>query len=117
MIIRISKSPDANTIALTKEIESKLEELQNSLPKGVKLHRELFRQANFIELGLTNVEDALRDAIIIVAIIVALFLMNVRTTLVTILSLPITLLITAIIFKQFGIGINIMTLGGIVVAI
>lgn len=117
IIVRISKSPDANTIELTQAIEERLDDLESSLPKGVVLHRELFRQANFIELWLENVEKALLDAIIIVAIIVALFLMNIRTTLVTIISLPITLLITAIIFKQFGIGINIMTLGGITIAI
>lgn len=75
------------------------------------LHDDIFRQTWFIEKGLTNVEDALRDAAIIVAIIVVLFLMNARTAFITMVSLPVTLILTGIVFYILGIGINIMVLG------
>jgi HME family heavy-metal exporter len=115
--VRISKIPNVNTLELTKTIEQKITEIGISLPKNVQLYDGLFKQSWFIEKGLENVESAFIDAAIIVGIVVILFLMNVRTVMVTLISLPITLLLTAIVFKISGIGINIMTLGGLTIAI
>ena len=101
IIIRISKVPNANTLALTKNIDSKIESLQKDLPPGYKLQTELFKQTWFIEKGLTNVEDALRDAAIIVGIVVLLFLLSFRTAFITLVTLPVTLLMSAIVFYLF----------------
>ena len=117
VIIRVSKVPNANTVELTNTLLAKVAEIQKTLPKEIELKDDIFRQTWFIEKWLTNVEEALRDAAIIVAIIVVLFLMNARTAFITMISLPITLLLSAIVFYIFGIGINIMVLGGLTIAI
>ncbi len=117
VIIRVSKVPNANTVELTNTLLEKVTEIQKTLPKGIELKDDIFRQTWFIEKWLTNVEEALRDAAIIVAIIVVLFLLNARTAFITMISLPITLLLSAIVFYIFGIGINIMVLGGLTIAI
>lgn len=117
IIIRISKVPNANTINLTKDIESAISSLEKELPKDYQLHSWLFKQSWFIEKGLSNVEEALLDAAVIVGIVVFLFLMNIRTTTITLISLPVTLLMSAIVFHIFGLSINIMILGGITIAI
>jgi len=117
VILTIQKQPNASTIELTKEIDRKLDELSPIIPAGMKLERNLFRQARFIETAIGNVQEALRDGIIMVAVILFLFLLNVRTTAITLVAIPVSLLMTAIIFHLAGLGVNTMTLGGIAVAI
>ncbi len=117
VIVRISKIPSANTMALTQEIESQLWTIEKNLPKGVTLHKELFRQWNFIKKWLYNVQKSLIEAMIIVGIVIAMFLMNSRTTIIVLLSLPITFLLTAIVFKIFWIWIDIMILWWLTIAI
>lgn len=116
VILSVQKQPGANTLALTREIEKALGEIQGTLPADVKLV-PLFKQANFIEAAVANVEEALRDGAIMVAIILFLFLFNFRTTFITLTAIPLSFIITAIVFKYFGITINTMTLGGLAVAI
>lgn len=117
VIMTIQKQPDASTIDLTKAIDKELGEMQKALPEGVKLETDLFKQAHFIEAAVGNVEEALRDGVIMVMIILFLFLMNFRTTSITIVAIPLSLLVTVIVFKVFGLGINTMTLGGLAIAI
>jgi CzcA family heavy metal efflux pump len=117
VILTIEKQPGANTIALTDEIEKALIELQNTLPQDVKLNPHIFQQKNFIVNSLENVEEALRDGFILVIIVLFLFLLNYRTTIITITAIPISLIITAIIFRWFDISINTLTLGGLAIAI
>lgn len=117
VIIRVSKVPNANTIELTNALLAKIEEIQKTLPKGIELKDDMFRQSWFIEKWLQNVTKALIEAALIVAVIVILFLMNARTAFITMISLPITLLLSAIVFYILGIGINIMVLGGLTIAI
>jgi HME family heavy-metal exporter len=117
VILRIIRQPDAQTIAVTDEVNKTFTSLRASLPSGVVLHPNLFRQENFIRAGLSNVEDALRDGTILVVIILIIFLMNMRMTMITVIAIPLSILITAIIFKLFGLSINVMTLGGIAVAV
>src|SRR3989338_215840 len=117
VILRIIRQPDAQTITVTDEINATFNSLKSSLPDGVELHPNLFRQENFIPAGLGNVEDALRDGTILVIIVLIIFLMNVRTTLITLTAIPLSILATAIVFKEFGFSVNVMTLGGIAVAI
>ncbi len=117
VIMTIQKQPSASTIELTKAIEKELVEMQKSLPNGVKLETDLFKQSHFIEASIGNVEEALRDGIIMVMIILFLFLMNFRTTSITLVAIPLSLLITAIVFHLLDITINTMTLGGLAIAI
>lgn len=117
VILRIIKQNDANTLALTKSIDDALAELRPNLPKWVLLSGDIFRQEWFISGWLTNVEEALRDSAIVVAIIITLFLANVRTTLITLISIPFSLLVAFIVFNILGLGINVMTLGWLTMAI
>ena len=117
VILSIQKQPGADTIALTKRIEEELKTIQKSLPVGVTVHDDIFRQSNFIENAISNVEDALRDGSILVAIILFLFLLNFRTTFITLTAIPLSFVLTFIIFKLFGLSINTMTLGGLAIAI
>ncbi len=117
VILAVAKQPGADTISLTRSIEKELEIFGSSLPGGISIHDDIFRQANFIERAIANVEGALRDGSIMVAIVLFLFLLNFRTTFITLTAIPLSLLISFIVFKWFGLGINTMTLGGLAVAI
>lgn len=117
VVMRVFKQPDAETLAVTKSIDTLISELSHSAPKGIQLSSDLFRQEWFISAGLKNVEDALLDAFILVAVIVFLFLVKIRPTFITLLAIPISMAITALIFYLFGLSVNVMTLGGIAVAI
>ena len=117
VILRIIRQPGAQTIIVTDEINKIFTSLAASLPLGVELHPNLFRQESFIRAGLSNVEGALRDGTILVILVLIIFLMNIRMTMITLTAIPLSILITAIIFKAFGFSVNVMTLGGIAVAI
>ncbi|MFN0214391.1 MAG: efflux RND transporter permease subunit [Saprospiraceae bacterium] len=117
VILTVEKQPGASTVSLTNDIEKALEELQASLPSDVKLNAKVFQQKNFIVHSLTNVEIALRDGFILVVIVLFLFLLNFRTTIITLTAIPLSLVITALVFKWFDISINTLTLGGLAIAI
>jgi len=117
VILSIQKQPGADTVKLSRTIEAALGNLSRTLPEGVRADTVLFRQANFIEASIGNVEDALRDAVIVVAAVLFLFLLNVRTTLISLTAIPVSILITVLVFKAFGLSINTMTLGGLAIAI
>ena len=117
VILSIQKQPGADTVPLTKAVEAALTDLGRTLPQGVSADKVLFRQANFIEASIGNVEDALRDAVIVVAVILFAFLLNVRTTAISLLAIPISILFTVLVFKLAGLSINTMTLGGLAIAI
>ncbi|MEP6794833.1 MAG: efflux RND transporter permease subunit [Saprospiraceae bacterium] len=117
VILAVEKQPNASTIDLTKKLIEACASLQASLPPDVKINPNIFKQSNFIESSINNVEDALRDGSILVVIILFLFLLNFRTTIITLTAIPLSLIITALVFKYFGVGINTMTLGGLAIAI
>lgn len=117
VILTIQKQPSASTLDITQKVEAELAALAPTLPKGVIIEKDLFKQAHFIETAINNVEEALRDGILIVAVIVFLFLLNLRTTVVTLVVIPLSLLMTAVIFRLLGMSINTMTLGGLAIAI
>lgn len=117
VIMSVQKQPGASTIELTEEIAKHLDEIQKTLPAGIKIDRNLFKQADFIEHAVHNVQEALRDGAILVTIILFLFLLNFRTTAITLTAIPLSFVLTAIVFKMFDMNINTMTLGGLAVAI
>ena len=117
VILRIAKQPKAETLAVTAAVDEALESIRQSLPAGVALKNDLFRQEWFIDAGLSNVYRALLEGIVVVAIILALFLMHRRVTFITLISIPLSIVVTAIVFKLLGFSVNVMTLGGIAVAV
>ena len=117
VIISVQKQPAADTVQLTKSIESALTELQQGLPPGMSAPKVLFRQADFIKASISNVTEALRDGAIMVAIILFVFLLSARTTLISLAAIPLSLAVTAITFQWLGQSINVMTLGGLAIAI
>ncbi len=116
VIVSVQKQPGTDTIKLTAEVEKALDEIKKGLPADIKI-TPLFKQANFIEAAIANVEEAIRDGAIMVVIILFLFLLNFRTTLVTLTAIPLSFVVTILYFKWAGITINTMTLGGLAVAI
>ncbi len=116
VILGVQKQPGVNTIEISEKLEQELLIIQKSMPEGVKL-QTLFAQSQFIKMAIHNVVEALRDGSIFVAIVLFLFLLNLRTTVITLTAIPLSLLITFVVLKQFGISINTMTLGGLAVAI
>ncbi len=116
VVLSIDKSPGFDTLKLSAEIEKALTELRPSLPAGVEAEI-LFRQGDFIENAVGNLKEAIRDGAIMVTIVLLLFLLNLRTTFITLTAIPLSFAITLLTFKWFGISVNSMTLGGIAVAI
>jgi CzcA family heavy metal efflux pump len=115
VVLTVNKQPGADTRAVTDNIVAALDELKQSLSPGVRIETT-YSQKSFIDRAIKNVEEALRDGVILVVIVLFLFLMNVRTTFITLTAIPLSLVMTALIFAVFGLSINTMTLGGIAVA-
>lgn len=117
VIMSIQKQPGTSTLELTGKIDDALKDLQASLGDDIEINANLFRQANFIQTSISNVIEALRDGGILVVIVLFLFLLNFRTTFITLTAIPLSFVITFLIFQAFGVSINTMTLGGLAVAI
>ena len=117
VVISIQKAPGTNTLDLTKRVDALLLQVEQSLPEGMALNRKVFRQADFIKRSVDNVVGVLVEASIIVTLILMLFLMNWRTTLITLMALPVSLGVTLLVMWMAGMSINVMTLGGLAVAI
>lgn len=117
VVLTIQKQPGADTISLTKRIDALIGDLQKGMPEGVRIETDLFRQSNFIQASIANVVEALRDGAVMVAIILFLFLLNFRTTFITLTAIPMSFVITFIIFRWLGLEINTMTLGGLAIAV
>ncbi|MFM8272332.1 MAG: efflux RND transporter permease subunit, partial [Gemmata sp.] len=117
VILTVQKQPGANTLALTPKLDRALDDLQRDAPPGAVIERRAFRQADFIHAAVDNVVEAIRDGTVWVLVVLLLFLGSVRTSVVTLAALPLSVLVTALVFSSFGITINTMTLGGIAVAV
>ncbi|CCQ10938.1 Cobalt-zinc-cadmium resistance protein CzcA; Cation efflux system protein CusA [Pseudoalteromonas luteoviolacea B = ATCC 29581] len=117
VVINVQKQPSADTVQLTQEIEQALEELKVGLPKGLTEPRVLFRQADFIKSSIDNVTEALRDGAVMVTIVLFMFLLSVKTTVISLFAIPLSLAVTVLIFQWLGQSINVMTLGGLAIAI
>ncbi|MEM9015610.1 MAG: efflux RND transporter permease subunit [Verrucomicrobiota bacterium] len=116
VLLSVTKSPGFDTIDLTRRVEEKLETLESALPEGAETV-VLYRQADFIEVAIGNLEEALRDGAIMVAVVLFLFLLNFRVTLITLTAIPLSLAVSILVFDLFGLTVNSMTLGGFAVAI
>lgn len=118
VILSVQKVPGANTLELTSRVDEAVREFASSrLPAGMKLHANAYRQADFIELSLENGRQTLLIAGLIVMIVVVLTLLNIRTALITLISMPLSVLFGMACFPLFGLAVNIMTLGGLAVAV
>ena len=117
VMLVISKQPGADTRRLTDNITRALDELRPSLPADVRVNPEIYQQKTFIDLSIRNVVEALRDGGVLVVIVLFLFLLNFRTTFITLTAIPLSIVITGLVFKWLGMSINTMTLGGLAVAI
>jgi CzcA family heavy metal efflux pump len=117
VILTVQKQPGTDTVKLTRLVEDQLRNIQESLPEGVKIHSGIFRQSTFIENAIRNVEEALAHGAILVAVVLFIFLLNFRTTFITLTAIPLSILVTVLVFRYFKISINTMTLGGLAVAI
>ncbi|WP_420575399.1 efflux RND transporter permease subunit [Ekhidna sp.] len=117
VILTISKQPDVNTLELTERLDEAIADLNNTLPESVEIKSHIFRQSNFIEASINNLNQTLLEGAFFVMIVLFIFLMNWRTTVISLLAIPISLLVSIIVLKMLGYTINTMSLGGMAIAI
>lgn len=117
VLLTINKQPHIGTLDLTEKLDQTLAEIKQNLPADVKMETDMFRQSRFIDASIGNVKESLLEGTIFVVLVIFLFLMNVRTTFISLITLPLSILITMILLNRFGVSINTMSLGGIAIAI
>ena len=117
VLITVTKQPHTGTIELTEKLEAALQDLQKNLPPDVRVSTDTFRQSRFIENSIGNVQDSLVEGAIFVVIVLFLFLANVRTTLISLVTLPLSLVVAVLVLHYMGLSINTMSLGGMAIAI
>ncbi|MGI9013483.1 MAG: efflux RND transporter permease subunit [Phycisphaerales bacterium] len=117
VVLSIQKSPGTNTLALTDDLDALFDQIEPTLPAGMVMNRDVVRQSHFIHRSINNVTTVLIEAVIIVGIVLVLFLMNLRTTVITLTALPVSLAIGMLVLDGMNLGLNVMTLGGLTVAI
>lgn len=117
VLLTVTKQPDTGTIELTERLEAALKDLKKNMPADVHVSTDIFRQSRFIDSSVKNVEHSLYEGAIFVVIVLFLFLANVRTTVISLITLPISLLISLIVLNYFGMSVNTMSLGGLAIAI
>jgi CzcA family heavy metal efflux pump len=117
VVLVVYKQPGVDTSDLTRRIHAALDQVAPNLPAGVEVVPSIFEQAAFVHRAMENVTEAVRDGALLVLVILFLFLLNVRTTAITLTAIPLSIAVTALVFRLAGISINTMTLGGLAVAI
>ena len=117
VVLGIQRQPDVNTLQLTRTLDAAFDEIQTTLPEGVRIERDVMRQADFIEVALSNLNVALRDGTLLVVIVTLLFLANIRAAGITLVAIPLSLVAAVIGLRLAGLSINSMTLGGLAIAI
>lgn len=117
VLLTVTKQPDTGTIELTERLEAALKDLKKNMPADVHVSTDIFRQSRFIESSINNVKQSLYEGAIFVVIVLFLFLANVRTTIISLITLPISLLISLIVLHYFNMSVNTMSLGGLAIAI
>lgn len=117
VLLTVTKQPHSSTIDLTAEIEKTLADECKTLPKDVRVSTDIFKQSDFIDASIGNLQQSLFEGALFVVIVLFFFLMNLRTTLISIVAIPLSIIITIIVLHAFGLNINTMSLGGIAIAI
>lgn len=117
VLLTVTKQPNTGTIELTKKLDEAIIDLQKTLPKDIHVSTDIFRQSNFIENSINNVKSSLYEGAIFVIIVLFLFLANVRTTLISLITLPLSLIVSILVLYYMGLTINTMSLGGMAIAI
>jgi CzcA family heavy metal efflux pump len=117
VVLGIQRQPDVNTLQLTRTLDAALDGIQATLPDGMRIERDVMRQADFIEVALANLNAALRDGTLLVVLVTVLFLANLRAAGITLVAIPLSLLAAVMVFRMAGLTINSMTLGGLAIAI
>lgn len=117
VLVTVTKQPDTGTIELTGQLEAALNDLKKNLPKDVQISTDIFRQSRFIESSISNVQESLYEGAFFVVIVLFLFLANTRTTLISLVTLPLSLLVAILVLHYMGLSINTMSLGGMAIAI
>ena len=117
VLLTVTKQPNTGTIELTAKLEAALKDLKKNLPADVEVSTDIFRQSRFIDNSINNVKDSLYEGAVFVVIVLFLFLANTRTTLISLITLPLALVITIIVLNYFGMSFNTMSLGGMAIAI
>lgn len=117
VLLTVTKQPNTGTIELTEKLEEAIRDLKKNMPGDVHVSTDIFRQANFINSSIDNVQDSLIEGAIFVVIVLFMFLANVRTTVISLVTLPLSLLITLLVLHYMGLSINTMSLGGMAIAI
>ncbi len=117
VILTISKQPDVNTLELTENLDAAIRDLKKTLPESVEIKNHIFRQANFIQASLDNLSQTLLEGAFFVIVVLFIFLMNWRTTVISLLAIPLSLLVSVIVLKMLGYTFNTMSLGGMAIAI
>lgn len=117
VLLTVTKQPAVGTIDLTERVDRELEQLSGALPAGVEVTTDLFRQSDFIANSISNLQESLLEGALMVIIVLFFFLMNLRTTLISLVALPMSILVAVIILHLMGVSINTMSLGGIAIAI
>ncbi|MBQ5581839.1 MAG: efflux RND transporter permease subunit [Bacteroidales bacterium] len=117
VLLTVTKQPNVSTKELTANLDRKIEEISHNIPSDIKIKTDIFRQSDFIDASIRNIRNALFEGAIFVIIVLFLFLMNVRTTLISVITIPLSLLITIIVLKLTGMSINTMSIGGMAIAI
>lgn len=117
VIMLIARQPGVNTLSVTADLDAALDESARHLPSGLVLHRDLFRQASFIDLAVHNLRTALMIGAVLVAIVLVVFLLDFKTALISLTAIPLSLLAALLVLRAFGASINVMTLGGLAIAL
>ena len=117
VLVPITKQPNTNTLELTDKLDQAIVDLQKTLPSDVKISSDIFRQSRFIESSISNIQEALFEGAIFVVVVLFFFLMNVRTTIISLVALPLSLLVAILTLHGLGLTINTMSLGGLAIAI
>lgn len=117
VLLTVTKQPNVSTIELTEEIEKSLEELKTTIPSYISIKTDAFRQSKFIDSSINNIKESLIEGSIFVVIILLLFLMNIRTTVISLVTIPLSLLVTLLVLHWMGLTINTMSIGGMAIAI
>ena len=117
VLLTITKQPSTSTLELTEKLDKAIAELQSSLPADVKVNTQLYRQQNFIDSSISNIKKSLLEGGIFVVLVLFIFLMNARTTIISLVTIPLSLLITLLVLHFMGLTINTMSIGGMAIAI